>query len=93
MRAKAESGTEYLRERARALQPSGEMRALASGAGAIVREVRIEPANRHGVHGSIYHLIERGRGDEYRMAVEAIATSLPTVRVIISGPSPAYAFG
>jgi hypothetical protein len=69
------------------------MRALASRAGAIVREVRIEPANRHGVHGSIYHLIERGRGDEYRMAVEAIAASLPTVRVIISGPSPAYAFG
>ena len=90
--ASGATGTEYLLARARTLQPSEEMRTLAAAAAAVVREVRIEPANRYGVHGSIYHLIERGRAGEYRDAVGSIAASLPTVRVIISGPSPAYAF-
>jgi gas vesicle protein GvpL/GvpF len=88
----AVTGTEYLLARAKSRQASDEMRALAAAASTIVREVRMEPANRYGVHGSIYHLIERGRADEYRTALESIAASIPTVRVSISGPSPAYAF-
>jgi microcompartment protein CcmK/EutM len=90
--AGAVTGTAYLVARAKASQPSDEMRAIAESAAAIACDVRLEAANRHRVHGSIYHLIERGKADEYRRAVELAAARLPHVRVVITGPSPAYAF-
>ena len=86
------SGTAYLMERAKRHRPSPEMADVASGAAAIVRGVHVEAVNQHGVHGSVYHLIERGHAEEYRRMIEEAAATLPGVHVIITGPSPAYAF-
>ena len=85
-------GTEYLLARAGTLKGSAELAAIAAAPGALQREVRIEPSRQSGVHGSIYHLIERGRADEYRAAIEHAARAVPAVRVVITGPSPPYAF-
>ena len=88
----APSGTAYLLARVRSHKGSRELNAIAAGAGSLQRGVRIEAAQQPGVHGSIYHLIERGRADDYRAAIEDAARAIPEVRVIITGPSPAYAF-
>jgi hypothetical protein len=37
-------------------------------------------------------LIDRGRSEEYRAAIESAAAGLRDVRIVITGPSPAYAF-
>jgi hypothetical protein len=42
--------------------------------------------------GTLYHLIERGRASEYRRAVDGVAARADGVRVMVSGPSPPYAF-
>ena len=88
----AQSGTAYLMARAGKLRASPELDLIARAAAHVVRGVRVEPANQHGVHGSVYHLIERGRADDYRAAIEQAARDVRDVRVIITGPSPAYAF-
>lgn len=88
----APSGTAYLKGRAEMRQASPELAAIAHAAESLSRNVRIDPANQQGLHGSVYHLIERGRSDEYRAAINRAAGGLPNVRVLISGPSPAYAF-
>jgi hypothetical protein len=88
----AASGTAYLLALAQKHRPSSALSDIASAPVAMARDVRVEPATQPGVHGSVYHLIERGRGHEYRGVVEHAARALPDVRVIITGPSPAYAF-
>jgi hypothetical protein len=85
------SGTEYLQSRAKE-SASPDLLAIAEAARELQREVRIERALQPGLLGSVYHLIERGRADEYRAAVERAAAALPGVRVVVSGPSPPYAF-
>lgn len=87
----ASPGTRYLKARAKET-PSPELLAIAEAARELQREVRIERALQPGLLGSVYHLIERGRADEYRAAVERAAAALPGVRVVVSGPSPPYAF-
>lgn len=86
------SGTAYLRARATRRSPSREMAAFSAAAASIVRGVHVEPIHQHGVHGSVYHLIDRGRSEEYRQMIQAAAAEVPHVRVVITGPSPAYAF-
>jgi hypothetical protein len=88
----ATSGTEYLKGRAERRKASPELAAIAGAAASLQRDVRIDPANQQGLHGSVYHLIERGRSGEYRAAIDRAAAGLPNVRILISGPSPAYAF-
>jgi sugar phosphate isomerase/epimerase len=88
----AASGTEYLKARAERRKASPELAAIAGAAASLQRDVRIDPANQQGLHGSVYHLIERGRSGEYRAAIDRAAAGLPNVRILISGPSPAYAF-
>jgi Gas vesicle synthesis protein GvpL/GvpF len=88
----ASTGRAYLEARAKAYASPPELTALASAAGALQRDVRIEPAQQPGFLGSIYHLIERGRADEYRTAIERAAAAHQTLRVMITGPLPAYAF-
>lgn len=88
----ATTGTEYLRARARRSLPSPALETLAKGVGALARDVRVEPAFQPRVIGTVYHLIERGRAQEYRAAIERIARDMPEDRIHVSGPSPAYAF-
>jgi Gas vesicle synthesis protein GvpL/GvpF len=89
---RAPTGRAYLEARAKAHPSPPELTALASAAGALQRESRIEPARQPGFLGSIYHLIERGRAEEYRAAIEHAAAAHENLRVIITGPLPAYAF-
>ena len=86
------SGRAYLEARARVHAATPELSAIARAAGPLARDVRIESAQQPGLMGSVYHLIARGRGDEYRAAIETAAAAHPGVRVRITGPFPAYAF-
>jgi hypothetical protein len=88
----ARSGTEYLLARAKQQQSPLALEALATGVKNLTRDVRVEAATQPGVLGSVYHLIARGRSAEYRDAVQRAARDLTNVRVLVSGPSPAYAF-
>jgi hypothetical protein len=89
---KPTTGAEYLEARAKQHRPSPDLERIAAGASLVQRGVRIEPSNQPGMIGSIYHLVERGRAEEYRQAIERTAAALPGIRVIVSGPLPAYAF-
>lgn len=88
----ATSGTEYLMARVRRRQPSPALRSLADCARELARDVRVEAGMHPGVLGSVYHLIARGAGCAYRDAVARAANELPELRVLVSGPSPPYAF-
>jgi len=86
-------GTRYLAARRRGAAAAPPLlQGIAEAAATLSRDVRIEPAQLGGVAGTIYHLIERGRADEYRRVIERAAAAVSGVRVVISGPSPPYAF-
>jgi hypothetical protein len=88
----AATGTEYLEALARRHRPAPALEAFAHGLGNVSKAVKIEPATQPGLLGAVYHLIERGRSEEYRRAVDDIAAQVPAVRVLVTGPSPPYAF-
>jgi len=81
------SGTQYLRARA------GEQRVMELEAlrPALRRWIRDERVERRGRVASVYHLVPRGSVDAYRAAVTKAAAQ-HQVRLIASGPWPAYAF-
>ena len=85
------SGRGYLEARAALRKPSAELAAIAAAGKALDRDVRVEPAHQPGFHGSVYHLIERGRAEAYRAAITR-AAERQRVHVVITGPSPPYAF-
>ena len=84
-------GRRYLEARAARNKPSAELAAIAAAGRALDREVRVEPAHVAGFHGSVYHLIERGSAAAYRAAISR-AAERQGVKVVITGPSPPYAF-
>jgi hypothetical protein len=86
------TGTEYLEARARRHRPAPALETLAAGLENMVKAVKIEPSNQPGMLGAVYHLLERGRADDYRRVVDRLAAGVPAVRVLVSGPSPPYAF-
>ena len=86
------SGARYLEALAEARRPPPELLAIAAAGRPLQRDVRIEAAEQPGMIGSVYHLIDRGRADEYRVLIETAAREMDQVRVRVSGPSPAYAF-
>jgi hypothetical protein len=86
------SGTRYLEALAEARRAPPELLAIAAAGRALQRDVRIEAAEEPGMIGSVYHLIDRGRADQYRALIEEAARGMAQVRVRVSGPSPAYAF-
>lgn len=90
--APAASGTEYLRARASRHRAAPALDIFATGLGPFARAVKVEPSHQPGLLGAVYHLIARGGADEYRRRVAEIADQEPGVRVLVSGPSPAYAF-
>jgi hypothetical protein len=86
------TGTEYLEALAKRHRPAPALDAFAAALANVSRAVKIEPSNQPGMLGAVYNLIERGRADEYRRAVDEVAADVPAVRVLVSGPSPPYAF-
>jgi hypothetical protein len=87
------AGRRYLEQRrAREALPE-EARAVTRAVAAITRGERSQRGSVPGVLATVYHLIDRGRGDDYRAKVAKANTLRPGVTVIVNGPAPAYAFG
>ena len=80
------SGAAYLRQRARPAAIAPFLDTTAP----LVRATHVEHSKAPGVI-SVYHLIDRGRSDEYR-ALIASADESAGMKVHVSGPSPCYAF-
>lgn len=89
VRTSASSGTRYLEERRRA-RKLPELDPLREALKAVVRAERVERHSEPGLLASVYHLVDRGAGAEYAR----IAGSLPLegLRVLVSGPWPAWSF-
>jgi hypothetical protein len=85
------TGTAYLRRRAQTLEPP-EIVAVLDATRELQRAARIEPGRDDAVVATVYHLIDRGRGDEYRQRTETAANAAPDLTLRVSGPGPAYAF-
>jgi hypothetical protein len=81
------SGTQYLRDR----QRERDVPAFAPLRTAVRPWIRDERVEKRGGVASIYHLIPRGSAERYRSALERAAREAD-VRMIVSGPWPAYAF-
>jgi hypothetical protein len=82
------SGTAYLLTRARPPEIAPLLDALTP----IVRGTRVERGRVPDLVATVYHLVDRGKSDAYRMAAQEAATALATLRVRMNGPSPCYAF-
>jgi len=86
------SGLAYLRSRAAGAARSREVPALAPVLSAVTRWVRAERVVRYGQVASVYHLIPRGSVQAYANAAQQAADATG-VRMVLTGPFPAYAFG
>jgi hypothetical protein len=87
----ATQGTQYLQRRMAETRIPGAEPLRA----AVARWVRAERTERHGqvrLAGSLYHLIPRSAAPAYRRALERAALEAG-VTVVVTGPSPPYAFG
>jgi hypothetical protein len=80
-------GARYLEERRRARRLP-ELDPLRAAVAALVRAERIERQGARGLLASIYHLIDKGTADAYRAAVAKV----DGLRVVTSGPWPAWSF-
>ena len=85
--AKAGTGADYLRQRARPRELTPLLDALAP----LTRATKIERARHEGVV-TVYQLVDRGAADEYRRTVEMVCPSLAPIIVHVRGPAPCYAF-
>jgi Gas vesicle synthesis protein GvpL/GvpF len=81
------TGTEYLRQRSRPRELAPVLDAVAS----LVHGTHVERGRVAGVI-TVYHLIDRGSGDDYRVRAEAASQDLAGITIHVSGPSPCYAF-
>lgn len=86
-------GRQYLEGRASEHRLPTEAVEVVSAVRALVREERTERGRVQGMLATVYHLIDRGRGADYRAAMEARASLLTALSIGVAGPSPAYAFG
>lgn len=96
----ATSGTEYLRAaaaRARhraAVEARGREAAqeLARALGGLVKDERVDPVSTpHGL-ATVAHLVDRTREGEYEAAVDRFAAGRPELRLLRTGPWPAWSF-
>ncbi len=85
------SGTQYLSSRAREHSASS-IPGFAPVDRAVARWVRDSRVERRGTVATVYHLVPRAAAGRYAAAIEAAAAA-EDVRVLVSGPWPAYAFG
>jgi hypothetical protein len=86
------SGRAYLQSRAAEASRSREVPALAPVLSAVTRWVRAERVARNGQVASVYHLIPRSSVEAYVKAAQRAADA-DGVRMVLTGPYPAYAFG
>ena len=91
VRPRRESGAEYLRARAEAAARDRDVAGFEIVRDAVQRWLRDERVERRGAVVSVYHLIPRTSASRYRRAAAAAAAACG-LRVVISGPWPAYAF-
>lgn len=84
-------GRSYLRARAGDAQRAREVAEFVPLQQAVRRWVRAERVEKRGNLATIYHLVPRSAVDRYRRAIEDAAAQAG-VRLLLSGPWPAYAF-
>jgi hypothetical protein len=85
------TGSAYLRARATAAAHAREIPGFEPIRAAVRRWIRDERVEKRAGIASVYHLIPRSSAGSYRSAaVRAVAAS--DMRVVLSGPWPAYAF-
>lgn len=85
------AGRRYLASRAAKAIPR-ELVPILDALGRLQRATRVEASRQAGLIGTVYQLVDRAAGDEYRRVAEDAAAKFPNLTVRISGPSPAYAF-
>lgn len=85
------AGTRYLASRAAKAIPR-ELAPILDALGRLQRATRVEASRQAGLIGTVYQLVDRAAGDEYRRAAEDAASKFPNLTVRVTGPSPAYAF-
>ena len=90
-RTRVSSGSEYLATRAREYSASA-IPGFAPLDRAVARWVKDARVERRGTVATVYHLIPRTAAGRYAAAIEAAAAA-EGVRMLVSGPWPAYAFG
>ena len=97
----ARPGTRYLegkRDDACRRREAPEIAPLASILSGLVRAERVErrpagtPGDPEHLLASVYHLVERGRSDDYRAVVAGAAELLAPFRATVSGPWAPYAY-
>jgi hypothetical protein len=86
-----ESGTAYLHDRADAAARDREVAGFAPIRDAVGRWLRDERIERRGRIVTVYHLIPRTSAEAYRRAAMRAAAAAG-LRIIVTGPYPAYAF-
>ena len=86
------SGVAYLQSLAAQALRDRDVPMLEPVIGAVKRWVRAQRVVRCGPVASVYHLIPRGSVPAYVRAAQRAATT-GGVRVVLTGPFPAYAFG
>lgn len=86
--ARRSRGRSYLEQRARIAHDVPEFAPVRE---AVRRWVRAERVERQGNIATIYHLVPRGAAERYRESIRRAARDAD-VRLLVSGPWPAYAF-
>jgi hypothetical protein len=84
-------GRSYLKARAAAAARERAVPAFEPLRPAVQRWVRAERVEKRGNVATLYHLVPRRAADRYRGALEEAARDA-NVRLLVSGPWPAYAF-
>jgi Gas vesicle synthesis protein GvpL/GvpF len=86
----ADAGRRYLEQVAARRVPQA-IQPLIDVVRPLVRATRIEGGAEASVV-TVYQLVDRGAGTEYLDTATRTARNLPQATVLVSGPSPAYAF-
>jgi hypothetical protein len=84
-------GAAYLRDRAAAAARERQIAGFDPVRAAVARWVRDEKVERQGPIITVYHLVPRSAAGAYQRAV-LHAAAASGLRVVVSGPWPAYAF-
>lgn len=88
-------GARYLAQRKRLHDSTGvpELDPIRRVVDGLVVDERVQRHATPPLLASVYHLVPRGRGAQYRLRVARAATGLAPLRLTVSGPWPPYAFG